>query len=217
MKQFINKTEQHNIDNTLNHDRSIKLYYKNQFYSNYKIDEHVLKNLIQKNVLPIDPTKKLWLIVYYNKFKTTNLIISNNSSPSTELDRTKLVYMFKYPLGDSVFKENNTYVGLTTTTLSRQLTVHLNDSSSIGLHFKTHSIPRSKFRKILVKNATIIAHKNATIIANKINELRLQILEARHIKTKNLKSIYIYIYIYIYMLPHGGWALWRRNWRPSLA
>ena len=29
--------------------------------------------------------------------------------------------------------------------------------------------------------------------------------------------IYIYIYIYIYMLPHGGWALRRRNCRPPLA
>ena len=29
--------------------------------------------------------------------------------------------------------------------------------------------------------------------------------------------IYIYIYIYIYTLPHGGWALWRRNFRLPLA
>ena len=41
--------------------------------------------------------------------------------------------MFKCPLGDCVPKENNAYVGLTTTTLSRQLTMHLNDSSSIIL------------------------------------------------------------------------------------
>ena len=37
--------EQHNIDNTLNDKQSINLYYKNQFHSNYKIDEHVLKTL----------------------------------------------------------------------------------------------------------------------------------------------------------------------------
>ena len=45
---------------------------------------------------------------------------------STEfLDRTNVLYMFKFSLRDCVSKENNTYVGLTTTTLSRQL----NDSS----------------------------------------------------------------------------------------
>ena len=108
------------------------LYYKKQFHSNYKIDGHILKNLIQKNVLPTDPTKKVRLIIYYNKFKTSNLIISNNLSPSTELlDRTNGIYMFKCPLRDCVSKENM-YVGLTTTTLSRLLTMHLNDSSSIA-------------------------------------------------------------------------------------
>ena len=52
----------------------------------------------------------------------------------------------------------NMYIGFTTT-VSRRLTMHLNDSSSIALHLKTHSIPKSKFGKILVENTTIIAHK----------------------------------------------------------
>ena len=55
--------------------------------------------------------------------------------------------MFKCLLGDSVSKENNKYVGLTTTTLTRRLMMHLNDSSSLALYLKTHSIPKSKFRK----------------------------------------------------------------------
>ena len=97
IKHFINKTEQHNIDNTLNHKQSINLYYKNQFHSNYKIDEHILKNLIQKNVLPTDPTKKVTFIIYYNKFKTSNLIISNNTSSSTKLlDRTNACWSYHY-------------------------------------------------------------------------------------------------------------------------
>ena len=61
-------------------------------------------------------------------------------------------------------------------TLSRCLTMHLSDSSSIALHLKTHSIPKSKFQKILVENTTIMAYK--------INKLQLQILEALHIKAK---------------------------------
>ena len=168
--------KQHNIDNILNHKQSMNLYYKNQFHSNYKIDEHILKKLIQKNVLLTDPTKKIKLIIYYNKLKTSNLIISYNTSPSSDLlDRTNIVYMFKCPLGDCVSKKkNNVYVGLTTTTLSRRLTMHLNDSSSIALHLKTNSIPKSKFRKILVENTTIIAYE--------INKLRLQILETLPIK-----------------------------------
>ena len=100
------------------------------------------------------------------------------------------IYMFKCPLGDCVSKENNTYVGLTTITLSRRLMMHLNDSSSIALHLKTHSIPKSKFQKILVENTTIIARK--------INKLQLQILETLRFlgfvvvaykKKKNLRLI----------------------------
>ena len=60
--------------------------------------------------------------------------------------------------------------------VSRQLTMHLNDSSSIAFHLKNHSIPKSKFWKILVENTTTMAHK--------IDRLWLQILEALHIKTK---------------------------------
>ena len=75
----------------------------------------------------------------------------------------------------------NLDVSLTTTTLSRGLIMHLNGSSSIAFHLKTHSIPKSKFWKILLENTTIITHK--------INKLWLQILEALHIKAKNLKSL----------------------------
>ena len=102
-------------------------------------------------------------------------------SPATKLlDRTNVVkYMFKCLLGDYVCKENNAYVGFISTTLSRLFTMHLNDSSSIALHLKHHSIPKSKFRKNLLENTTIIAHE--------INKLWLQILEALHIKTKKTK------------------------------
>ena len=78
--------------------------------------------------LPILPQKRR-LIICYNKSKNSNLIISNNTSLSTELlDTTNIVYMFKCALRDCVSKENNTYVGFTTTILSRRLTVNLNDS-----------------------------------------------------------------------------------------
>ena len=40
----------------------------------------------------------------------------------------------------------------------------------LALHLKTHSIPKSKFKKIPVENTTVIA--------DEINKLRLQILEA---------------------------------------
>ena len=52
--------------------------------------------------------------------------------------------------------------------------MYLNDSSSIVLHHKTHSVPKSKYRKIIVENTTIIAHE--------MNTLQLQTQEALHVK-----------------------------------
>ena len=54
--------------------------------------------------------------------------------------------------------------------------LHLNDFCSIDIHLNTQSIAKSKVRKILVKNTTIIVYE--------INKLRQQILAVLHIKTK---------------------------------
>ena len=40
----------------------IKLFYLNQMYYNYKLDENILKTLIQRNILPTDSNKKKLLI-----------------------------------------------------------------------------------------------------------------------------------------------------------
>ena len=47
---------------------------------NHKLDENVLKTLIKRNMLSTDPNKKIKLIIYYSKFKTSYLVINNNSS-----------------------------------------------------------------------------------------------------------------------------------------
>ena len=49
---------------------------------NYKSDEKIWKTVIHRNILPTEPNKKIKLIIYYNKSKTSNLVIKNNSSPS---------------------------------------------------------------------------------------------------------------------------------------
>ena len=52
IKQFINKPEKYNIDNIINHKQSINLDYKNQFHSNYKIDDNILKKPYPKKKSP---------------------------------------------------------------------------------------------------------------------------------------------------------------------
>ena len=126
----------------------VKPTYRNQMHYNYKSDEKIMKTLIHKNILPTDFNKKIKLIIYYNKFKTSNLVISNNSSPSIGvLQKTNVIYKFKCPLGDCISDNNNIYVGLTSTTLSRRLTMHLSDTSSIAQHFKKTFMPNNTTTK----------------------------------------------------------------------
>ena len=75
--------------------------------------------LIQRNILLTNSNNKVKLIICYNKFKTSNLVINNNSSPLIEISqKTNIIYQFKCPLEDCI-SENNIYVGLTSTTLLR--------------------------------------------------------------------------------------------------
>ena len=109
------------------------------------------------------------------KFKTSNLVIRNNSTPLIGvLQKTNVIYKFKCPLGDCISDNNNIYVGLTSTTLSKRLTMHLSDTSSIAQHLKKHSCPTTQLRKLLIDNTTILEHQN--------NKQKLQILEALHIR-----------------------------------
>ena len=111
-----------------------------------------MKTLIHRNILTTDPNKKIKLIIYYDKFKTSNLVIRNNSSPSIGvLQKTNVIYKFKCPLGDCIPDDNNNNIQ----------------------HLKKHSCPTTELRKILT-DYTILEHQN--------NKQKLQILEALHIR-----------------------------------
>ena len=147
-----------------------------------------MKTLIHKNILPTDPNKKIKLIIYYNKFKTSNLVIRNNSSPSIGvLQKTNVIYKFKCPLGDCISDNNNIYVGLTSNTLSRRLTMHLSDTSSIAQHLKKHSCPTTQLRKILTDNT----HTHTIMDNTFLCSMKFALTK------KCCLNIHIYIYIYI--------------------
>ena len=62
--------------------------------------------------------------------------------------------------------------------LSRRLTMHLSDTSSIAQHLQKHSCPTTELRKIFTDNTTILKHQN--------NKQKLQILEALRIRNMQL-------------------------------
>ena len=104
----------------------IKFYYKNRMSTAYKADEKAVRDIIARNCIPSDPKNKIKLIVYYKSPRTSDLIMNNNlSKENSLLKANNVVYEFKCTVGDCARRSNSTYIGYTTTSLSRRLTMHL--------------------------------------------------------------------------------------------
>ena len=98
------------------------MHYNNELDEN---KENILKTLIRRNILPTDLYKKIKLIINDDKFKIFNLVINLSVRG---LQRTNVIYRFKCPLVDCISENKNLYDGLTSTILSKWLTMHLSDA-----------------------------------------------------------------------------------------
>ena len=102
--------------------------------------------------------------------------------------------------GDCISEMNYIYIGLTSSTLSRKLTLQLSHTSSIAQLFKEYSCPTNEFRKILTENTTTLEQQN--------NQQKLQILDALYIRNLQPKlnrinfetSANVYIFNYLVSL-----------------
>ena len=64
---------------------------------NYKSDECEITNIIKRHIKPSEKQKLIKLIIYYTKFKTSNLIVKNNiDSAKILLNQTNVVYEYIY-------------------------------------------------------------------------------------------------------------------------
>ena len=119
----------------------------------------------------MDETDIVKLIIFYQNRKTCNLVMKNNLSDNTsDMNRTGVVYQYTCPIGDCKLRKIS-YVGMTTTTLSRRLTSHLQTGSPKTHTLQEHGITLT--REMLVNNTDIIDASS--------DKRRLQIKEALHI------------------------------------
>ena len=116
------------------------LYYKNQLSSIYKTDERIIREIIKNNTKCIKSNDNLKLIIYYKSNLTFNLLTQNNQSPKLpQLKQTNIIYEYKCQLEDCELQRNSSYIGKTTTTLSRRLTMHLANGGP-----KQHTLQKHK-------------------------------------------------------------------------
>ena len=158
---------------TEKHDQII-LYYRNFMSRSYKVDERVIRGLVSEYVRCTNPDSKINLRIYYQNRKTKSLVMKNNIlSTGDKLKRANVVYQFHCPHEDCRL-HSASYIGATTTTLSRRITMHLREGSPKEHTRLQHNTQLT--REELVKNTTIIASCN--------DPKRLRIIEALHIRDK---------------------------------
>lgn len=139
--------------------------------SSYKVDEKVLKKIIKDNVQCKNENHKINLVIYYNNLKTMNMVMRNNLTLNKrELSQSNIIYEFKCPKDECIRQQNinNAYLGYTECTLSRRLSMHLQNGAIV-----THSIAKHKKK---IDRKTIVDCTKIRFRENDKN--RLEILEA---------------------------------------
>ena len=135
----------------------IQIYYRNTITPSWRKDEKIIRDIVSRNVTPILPDQRLRLKIYYKTPRTSSLIMRNNPQATTTLQETNVVYRFKCSTGDCATR-NVYYIGYTTTSLSRRLTMHLQDGGP-KTHMQDHHGTRLT-RDQLTTNTTILARRH---------------------------------------------------------
>ena len=155
-----------------------QLYYRNFMNSGYRDDENHLKQIIKENIKVKNAEDRIKLVIYYKTTKTRDLIMKNNLCPKIrDLAKTNAVYQYDCKIGECTHLPKNmaAYTGLTTCTISRRLSNHL-QTGAILQHCKDNH-GANLTRKQLEDSVSIRYLEN--------DKNRLYILEALIIKEED--------------------------------
>ena len=115
--------------------QKIKIFYRSYMHQDYKKDEAIIRRIINANVAANDPDSEINLIIYYKNKRTSEMLMKN--CPWVDKDPLKIhgvVYRILSP-------ENcctHSYIGMTTTKLSKRLSVHLQEGNFYQHFIRTH-------------------------------------------------------------------------------
>ena len=172
IKRFINRVKQDETETQPNTGQCKKLFYCNQYSSNYKDDERVLKKLITNNVKTVKAEDRLKFVIFYQNRKTRDLVMKNNTAKVRTLAKTNLIYEFTCPINECIRAGKTKYVGFTTCSLSRRLSLHL-QNGSIKEHF-------ANVHHCKISRSEIVDNTNVRYFERNVRNLK--ILEALIIK-----------------------------------
>ena len=182
--QFGSNSDQVNT-NSNSDVRRVKVFYKNQYHKNYKMDEKVLRSILKSHILEV--AVKIDLVIYYKAAKVSEKLMKNNinSTQTPPHLKSHLVYRFTCNIGECMsLSTKNEYIGMTTCTLKERLNKH-RYQGSIFEHFVLEHNGASQRPTIeeLLNCTKILYYEN--------NPILLHIFEALHIKnlSPNLNNV----------------------------
>ena len=147
------------------------IYYRNYMNCSYRKDEQSLKEIIKENIKVKSAEHQVKLIIYYKTRKTRDMFMKNNLGPKVrDLAQTHVVYEYNCQIGvcKHLPRSKTAYDGLTTCTLSRRLSNHLQKGAILQHCLDVHNT------KITRKDL----EKSISIRYNERDCNRLSILEA---------------------------------------
>ena len=156
--------------------KDIPLFYQSRMSSAYKAEEKAVRDIVRKNCIPSKDDDNIRLTIYYKSPRVSNLIMCNNlSNDNAPLKSTNVVYEYKCQIGDCARRRNSSYIGHTTTSLSRRLTMHLQGGGPMTHTLSDHG--RKLQRSDLVDNTKILTKCSQS--------RKLKVLEAVYIRDKD--------------------------------
>ena len=119
-------------------DQVHNLYYQNYMNSGYSQDETTLKEIIKNNVKIKKENSRIKLIIYYKTRKTSQFFMKNNAAAKPrDIATANVIYDFNCQKDECIHLNppEITYTGATSCTLSRRMSLHLQNGAILS-HFK---------------------------------------------------------------------------------
>ena len=140
--------------------------YRNQFTSQYKQEEKLIRQIINRHVKATNSSSTVKLCIYYRNNKLRKYLISNKSSNNKGVD-SRVVY--QYTCKESTCN-GASYIGYTTCTLPVRFYSHVQHGSIQKHNREKHN--SKLYTQQLLENTKIL-HKNQSTVELKIAEALL--------------------------------------------
>ena len=125
----------------------VKIFYKNQYHKNYKIEEKAIRNIIKSHVLEL--SVKINLIIYYKACKLSEKLMKNNSNcvQTHHYEKSHLVYRFSCNIGECrSLSTKNEYIGMTTCTLKERFSKHRYQGAIFEHYVAKHTVKKNSLK-----------------------------------------------------------------------